>query len=109
MVEDSVPAVEVLSTWSQTPVLAGAYPARTDHVVALSDAVLPDLARRAVDDQLPTAQWHSRTDHDVAHWDLAVPVFAAHRPVVVGIRRRNGYALRFSALEADAIAKTLAS
>jgi hypothetical protein len=74
---------------------------------------MPEVARRALADDLPTAQWLPTVDEvaggDRSYWLLAVPVGAPGTPATVGVRRRNGYALRFAPHEAAAVRIGLAS
>jgi hypothetical protein len=46
---------------------------------------------------------------DCSHWLLAVPLDFLDRSTLVGVRRRDGYSLRFSALEASRLSAALAS
>ena len=105
-VESSASDLDVLSTWRESPVAHDPAPTASETVFNVIADPLPAVARRALHDDLPTAQWLP-TIRDVAGGDrsygtLAVPVIRSDGPSLVGVRRRNGYSFRFNALEAAA-------
>jgi hypothetical protein len=109
LVERSAPDLEVLSTWREPVARIKPRPSLAGRVLSVDDTALPEVARRALDDYLPTATWRPRADGDVAHWQLAVPVVVAGSDTVAIVHRRNGYSFRFSALEANLLGAALAT
>lgn len=103
-VEASVSELDVLSTWTEAPGPAFPTPIASETVFDAVDDPLPEVARRALRDELPTAEWlpsiRDIGGGDRSYWALAVPLLLPERPAVVGVRRRWGYSLRFSALDA---------
>jgi hypothetical protein len=106
------PDLDVLSSWKE----ADALPLPTVRAVPIvfetTDLVLPEVARRALEDELPTAQWlHKGNDvsgGDRSCWILAVPSHRCGGAARVGICHRRGYATRFSASEAESALWSLA-
>ncbi len=96
--------VEVLSTWREPP--SAAVHARPSDVVLTSLLHdLPAVAARALDCNLPTAQWQS----DARSWQLAVPCAQPATLTRIGLSRRKGYSVRFTSLDVTAIRKGLAA
>jgi hypothetical protein len=95
--------VEVLSAWNE-PETASPAPRYSQDVLGVRFDPMPPLAQRALNDNLPTAQW-DRTD---TSWHLAVPSACAAQPIVA-LSHRRGYTRRFTSLEAAAIRGGLAS
>jgi hypothetical protein len=102
-VGNRAPAVEVLSAWNEhrsgqiRPKLC------RDVLGSLYDD-MPNVAHRALDDNLATAVW-VRSD---SSWHLAVPASCDAQPIV-GLSHRRGYTHRFTSLEAASIRSGLAS
>jgi hypothetical protein len=109
LVERSSPDLEVLSAWREPVAHVKPRPSLAGRVMSVDDTALPEVARRAFDDYLPTATWRPVADGDVAHWQLAVPVVVSGCHVLAIVLRRNGYSFRFSALEAHVLGAALAS
>ena len=111
-VEQANADLDVLSSWKE----ADALPLQTTRampiVIETTDVVLPEVARRALENDVPTAQWLSRRNdafgRDRACWILAVPSQRCGGAARVGICRRRGYATRFSANEAESALWSLA-
>jgi hypothetical protein len=111
-VEQASPDLDVLSSWKE----ADALPLQTAWAVPVvfetTDLVLPEVARRALEDEVPTAQWlpksNNVSDGDRASWIFAVPSRRCGGSARVGICRRRGYANRFSANEAESALWSLA-
>ena len=102
-VDKAVDSVEVLSSWkgstsSEPP------PRRCPDVLGVGYEPLPQVAQRALDDDLPTAQW----DRSDSSWHLAVPSVCGGK-AIVGMSYRGGYSHRFSAHDAAALRSGLAS
>jgi hypothetical protein len=102
-VGNGAPAVEVLSAWNEhdsgqiRPKLC------RDVLGSLYDD-MPNVAHRALDDNLATAVW----DPSDSSWHLAVPSSCDAQPIV-GLSHRHGYSHRFTSLEAASIRSGLAS
>jgi hypothetical protein len=105
VVEESSSNVEVLSAWKVRSASATPAPRPSDAVLTPLHDPIPLVARRAIHDGLPTAQWQSNE----GSWQLAVPNVSANLPTMVGLSRRRGYTQRFSSLEAAAIQRGFAS
>lgn len=103
-VDKSTTNVEVLSAWKETSSL-NPLPRRSDSVFTPPDASMASVAYRALQDDLPTAEWEPKA----LSWHLAVPCTRTLRPTVVGLSRRRGYSVRFSSLEVAAFRRGLAS
>jgi hypothetical protein len=99
----AVPNLVVLSAWKQGSCLAP-IPRYTQNVLAKCFDVMPPVADRAFNDNLPTAQW----DHFDSTWHLAVPSFCTSQRIV-GLSHRGGYSQRFTSLDVAAIQRGLAS
>jgi hypothetical protein len=99
-IECTSPSLDVLGVWSESSPdrMPSAVPARM--VYSGTDDSMPNVAKRAVRDELPSAQWHpcpgGEPGDDRPHWQLAVPVVLADGEKVVAVRRRNGYSHRFT-------------
>ena len=82
-------------------------------VLPASAHELPDVARRALHDGVPTAAWpgphFGRQAGRPSAWLLAVPVHSPSGENVVGLSRRSGYSYRFAATDVEAIRSELAS
>jgi hypothetical protein len=103
VIDKAVSNIEVLSSWKEAP-----SPEPTSRqcpdVLGVGYEPLPEVAQRALHDDLPTAKW-DRTD---SSWHLAVPS-ACGGKAIVGMSYRSGYCHRFSAHDAAAIRSALAS
>jgi hypothetical protein len=103
VIDETVSNIEVLSSWKEstspepTPLLC-------PNVLGVSYEPLPQVAHRALNDDLPTAEW----DRSDSSWHLAVPSVCG-RKAIVGMSHRCRYSLRFSALDAAALRSGLAS
>jgi hypothetical protein len=107
LVEHISTDLEVLSSWNETEPACPSGQHERPRFVDKDDPTVPFTARRAFDDGLPTASWHSSSEVDVPHWFLAVPALSFDDRMVAAIRRRRGYSYRFSALEAAALRASL--
>jgi hypothetical protein len=112
-VESSAGDLNVLSTWIEPPQSRDPIPVASEIVFDVIDDPLPEAARRALRDGLPTAQWFPSirdiAGGDRSYWMLAVFANRAEGPPLVGVRRRHGYSLRFSAHDAVSARMGLAS
>lgn len=102
-IEKAIPRVEVLSSWKEST-SPEPHPRRCPDVLGVGYEPLPQVAQRALDDDLPTAQW----DRSDSSWHLAVPSVCGGK-AIVGMSCRSGYSHRFSAHEAAALRSGLAS
>jgi hypothetical protein len=100
-IDRGVSSVEVLSAWREPPSDL-ATPRQSDLVLTELHGDLPSVALRALDDNLPTAQWEPET----RSWHLAVP---ARQPTRIGLSHRKGYSMRYTSFDIMAIRKGLAS
>jgi hypothetical protein len=66
--------------------------------MGIGDQQLPEVARRALDDDLPTAKW----DRSDSSWHLAVPS-VCNGKAIVGMSHRRGYDHRFTVHDAAAL------
>jgi hypothetical protein len=112
-VESSAGELDVLSTWMEPTLSPDPRPVASEIIFDVIDDPLPAAARRALRDGLPTAQWFP-TINDIAggdrsYWMLAVFANRSEGPPLVGVRRRHGYSLRFSAHDAVSARMGLAS
>lgn len=96
-VDNAAGDVEVLSSWTE-PACPEPTPKRCLQVIGVGYEPLPQVARRAVDDDLPTANW----DRSDSSWHLAVPSVCNDKPIV-GMSHRRGYSHRFTAHDAAAL------
>ena len=102
-VDKAVDSVEVLSSWKGST--SSEPPSRRcPDVLGVGYEPLPQVAQRALDDDLPTAQW----DRSDSSWHLAVPSVCGGK-AIVGMSYRGGYSHRFSAHDAAALRSGLAS
>lgn len=106
--------VEVLSTWQEAaPPPRTPVPATGRAVLAGTGVPMPEVAQRALRDDLPTAKWPGASRVPVgepkACWQLAVPVHRTDGQVLVGVMQRRGYSRRFGVHEATALRLGLAS
>jgi hypothetical protein len=99
----ALPHIVILSAWRQGSCLAP-IPRYTQNVLAACFDVIPPVADRAFNDNVPTAQW----DHSDSEWHLAVPSFCTSQRIV-GMSHRGGYSQRFTSLDVAAIQRGLAS
>jgi len=103
VIDKSVSNIEVLSSWkeatSHKPISR-----QCPDVLGVGYEPLPEVAQRALDDDLPTAMW----DRSDSSWHLAVPS-ACGGKAIVGVSCRSGYCHRFSAHDAAALRSALAS
>lgn len=102
-VNKAVANMEVLSSWKEST-LPEPPPRRCPDVLGVGYEPLPEVAQRALDDDLPTAKW----DRSDSTWYLAVPS-ACGGKAIVGMSYRCGYSRRFSAHDAAAVRSGLAS
>jgi hypothetical protein len=112
-VERSAHDLEVLSAWTEVALNRDPTPPLRQTLLSATDDPIPAFARRALRDELPTAQWLSMEDDLAAvgqcQWHLAVPMVRSDGQSVVGLRRRRGYSMRFNPLDAAAARMDLAS
>jgi hypothetical protein len=99
----AVPTIEVLSSWTEL-ISPDPTPRQCPDVLGVGYERLPDVAQRALDDDLPTAQWN-RSD---SSWHLAVRSICGGK-AIVGLSYRGGYSHRFTAHDAAALRSGLAS
>jgi hypothetical protein len=103
-VDKSTTGVEVLSAWNE-PSAPTPDPRHCDSVLTPPDDSMASVARRALKDDLPTAEWEPKA----LSWHLAVPCTRSPLTTVIGLSNRCGYSLRFTSLEVTAIRRGLAS
>ncbi len=103
VVDESVSHIEVLSSWKEVA-SAKPNPRRCPEVLGVGYEPLPQVAQRALDDDLPTAAW----DRSDSSWHLAVPS-VCNGKAIVGMSYRSGYSHRFTAHDAVALRTGLAS
>ena len=112
-IKRSNPDIEVLSCWKDRRLLELSGIVSLHSVLPASADELPAVARRALQDGVPTAQWSGsrfvRPTGRTSAWLLAVPVQSPTGGNVVGLSRRNGYSYRFGAAHVEAIRSELAS
>ncbi len=101
-VDVAVANVEVLSSWTE-PTFAAVAPRHCSDVIGVGYSRLCQVAQRAVDDDLPTAEW----DRTESSWHLAVPSVCRGR-TIVGIAHRCGYSRRFTAFDVAGLRSGLA-
>lgn len=109
--------LDVLSTWNEAPRASDPTPASGQVILDGLDDHLPAVVRRALRDELPTAQWQSagadagtRLPGDGRPaWQLAVPVMRPDGRPLVGYQQRRGYSFRFGAHDVRAARVDLAS
>lgn len=102
-VGNGAPTVEVLSAWNE-PGSGQIRPKLCRDVLGLLYDDMPNVAHRALDDNLASAAW----DRSDSSWHLAVPSSCDAQPIV-GLSHRRGYSRRFTSLEAASIRSGLAS
>jgi hypothetical protein len=94
------PDLDVLSSWKEAAAPAMAAVQSSPIVVDAADPLLPEVARRALRDDVPTAQWLPKfVGGGDRSWILALPSRRSGHPARVGICSRRGYSARFSASE----------
>ena len=103
VIDGAVSTIEVLSSWTEST-LPEPTPRQCPDVFGVGYEPLPDVAQRALNDDLPTAQW----DRSDSSWHLAVPSVCGGK-AIVGISYRGGYSHRFTAHDAAALRSGLAS
>jgi hypothetical protein len=103
VIEQAVASVEVLSTWKESS-SPEPHPRHCPDVLGVGYEPLPQVAQRALDDNLPTAQW----DRSDSSWLLAVPSVCGGK-TIVGMSRRGGYSHRFTTHDVAALRRGLAS
>jgi hypothetical protein len=103
VVDKAVFNMEVLSSWTESTPPEPA-PRPCPEVFGVGYEPLPQVAQRALDDDLPTAKW----DRSDTSWHLAVPSVCGGK-AIVGMSRRSGYSHRFTAHDAAALRCGLAS
>jgi hypothetical protein len=102
-IDKSVNDVEVLSAWSE-PVLSTPAAKFCQDVLGAEHDDMPPTALRAIEDELPTAEW----DRAASSWHLAVPAECRDH-LIVGMLHRPGYTHRFTSVDAAALRRGLAS
>jgi hypothetical protein len=102
-IDKSANDVRVLSVWSE-PVRSTPAAKFCADVLGADHDAMPPVALRAIEDDLPTAQW----DRSTSIWHLAVPSECRDQ-VIVGMLHRTGYSHRFSTVDAFAFRSGLAS
>jgi len=102
-VDEAVANVEVLSSWKEST-SPEPTPRHCPDVLGMGYEPLPQVAQRALDDDLPTSMW----DRSDSSWHLAVPSLCGGK-AIVGMSYRCGYSHRFSAHDAAALRSGLAS
>ena len=102
-IDEAVAHVEVLSSWNESTAIEPP-PRHCPDVLGVGYEQLPHVAQRALDDNLPTAEW----DRSDSSWHLAVPSVCGGK-AIVGMSHRGGYSHRFTAHEAAALRSGLAS
>jgi hypothetical protein len=102
-VDKAVANIEVLSSWKEST-SPEPPPRHCPDVLGAGYEPLPQVAQRALDDDLPTAKW----DRSDSSWHLAVPSVCGGK-AIVGMSHRGGYSHRFTAHDAAAFRSGLAS
>jgi hypothetical protein len=103
VIDGALSTIEVLSSWTELPSPEPS-PRQCPDVFGVGYEALPDVAQRALEDDLPTAQW----DRSDSSWHLAVPSVCGGK-AIVGMSYRGGYSHRFTAHDAAALRSGLAS
>jgi hypothetical protein len=103
VIDGAVSTLEVLSSWTEMT-SPEPTPRQCPDVLGVGYEPLPQVAQRALDDDLPTARW----DHSDSSWHLAVPSVCGGK-AIVGMSHRGGYSYRFTAHDAAALRSGLAS
>jgi hypothetical protein len=103
VIDGTVSNLEVLSSWEEATSPEPA-PRQCADVLGVGYEPLPQVAQRALDDDLPTAKW----DRSDSSWHLAVPS-ACGGKAIVGMSHRGGYSHRFTARDVAALRLGLAS
>jgi len=105
--------LEVLSTWQESAPPRTPVPATSQAVFTGTGVPMPEVAQRALRDDLPTAQWPGAFRVPVGepkpYWQLAVPMHRSDGRVLVGVIQRSGYSRRFGVHEGAALRLGLAS
>jgi hypothetical protein len=96
-VDEAAADVEVLSAWKESA-CPEPTPQRCADVMGVGYEPLPQVAQRAFDDDLPTAEW----DRSDSSSHLAVPS-VCNGKAIVGMSHRRGYDHRFTTHDAAAI------
>jgi len=96
VIDGAVSHIEVLSSWTAAT-SPEPPPRQCPDVLGVGYEPLPDVAQRALDDDLPTAKW----DRSDSSWHLAVPAVCGGK-TIVGMSHRGGYSHRFTAHDAAA-------
>jgi len=103
VIDGAVSNTELLSSWTELT-SPDPTPRQCPDVLGVGYEPLPQVAQRALDDDLPTAQW----DRSDSSWHLAVPSVCGGKPII-GMSYRAGYSHRFTAHDAAALRCGLAS
>jgi hypothetical protein len=103
-VNKSTADVEVLSAWNESS-SPNPFPRDSATILTPPDDSMASVARRALKDDLPTAEW----EPSALSWCLAVPCTGPWRQPVVGLSHRRGYSVRFTSREVAALRRGLAS
>ena len=99
----------VLSSWNEVAVPTPSTPMPSQSIFVGAETAMPEVARRALRDNLPTARWPSGSGELKGFWEVAVPFHRHDGEVVVGFQQRRGYSRRFGAHEIQALRLGLAS
>jgi hypothetical protein len=102
VVDEAVSGLAVLSSWKEES-SPEPTPRQCLDVLGVGFEPLPQVAQRALDDDLPTARW----DRSDSSWHLAVPSVCGGK-AIVGMSYRCGYSLRFTTHDAAALRSGLA-
>ena len=102
-VDKAAADVEVLSAWKESA-CPEPTPQPCRDVMGVGYEPLPQVAQRALDDNLPTAEW----DRSDSSWHLAVPSVCSGK-AIVGMSHRRGYDHRFTPHDAAALRRGLNS
>lgn len=108
-IQSSAPNLEVLGSWHVLEASPSYGPPRSRTILFSDDESVPPLARRAFDDQVPTAGWQPTAGSDNSHWLLAVPLAGSDGRMVAALARREGHYHRFTAQDAVRLRGTLAA
>jgi hypothetical protein len=102
-------SVVVLSSWQEVATPAPTTALASQSVFVGAETPMPEVARRALQDDLPTAKWPSNVGDPKGYWQVAVPFHRHDGEVVVGFQQRSGYSRRFGTHEVAALRLGLAS
>jgi hypothetical protein len=113
VVKRSASELDVLSTWTETPHSTSQSQLTPQMILDVISDPLPESAKRAFHDEIPTAQWLPSVEDvaggDRSYWLMAVPGMQEDGRPIVALNRRYGYSMRFSAADAQSVQRSLAS